>query len=165
MAEIRPVDGRAGHTPGRGWKVWLLRFCWPLPGALTGASLGFHLYFQQTGLNTDTLAPLVFASLWAVGGMLLGILSTGVAAWLVRRSVLVLLPDDSLTKDALTLILLMGLYAGLHAPLDVRLAAMIRAPADETEPARSVAVPELNLCAQAPPSEAKARKAWELECR
>jgi hypothetical protein len=144
--------------------VWLLRLCGPLPGALTGAAAGFYLYFRQPGLNTDTVAPLVFAGFWAFVGMLCGALLTGVAAWLIHRSLQRRITTSPLTTAGLTLAGLIVLCLGLYAPLQARLPALLW-PAHPQESVRPQPSPGASPCTQPPPSDANARKSWELECR
>ena len=96
---------------------------WPAPGAITGAVLGFHLYFRQPGLNTDSLAPLIFAALWALCGMLGGMVSTGLVGWLIERSVRrVFGPVLAAGVALLCLLLLCG---GLYVLLDTALASWL----------------------------------------
>jgi len=142
----------------------LLQFCWPLPGALTGAAVGFHLYFRQPGLNTDSLAPLILASLWALGGMLSGALITSVVAWLIHRSLQRLLPTMPVITAGLPLAGLIVLCMGFHAPLQARLPSLLW-PAHPQESVLPQPSPGTSPCTQPPPSDAKARKSWELECR
>ncbi len=64
MAENDPAQPGSGSQSGRpkhSLAVGLLKLIWPLLGALSGAAVGFHVYFRQSGLNIDTAAPLVFA--------------------------------------------------------------------------------------------------------
>lgn len=153
-----------GSTRKKQISVWMLRLCGPLPGALTGAAAGFHLYFRQPGLNSDTLAPLVFAGLWAFGGMVCGALITGVAAWLIHRSLQRRLTARPLTTAGLTLAGLIVLCLGLYAPLQARLPALLW-PAHSQPSVRPQPSPETSPCTQPPPSDANMRKFWELECR
>ena len=164
MAENDP----AAPLPVSRWKgrllLWLLRLLWPLPGAVTGAALGFHLYFRQPGLNTDTFAPFILASFWALGGMLAGMLGTGIAAWLIQRSVRRLFATGPLITACLTLLCLIGLCLGSYAPLEARLSALFW-PKQPKESSRPLAPTAPSACTQAPPSDLNARKSWELECR
>ncbi len=156
--------GLPGSTRKKRLSIWLLRLCWPLPGALTGAAVGFHLYFRQPSLNTDSLAPLVFASLWALGGMLSGALITGVAAWLIHRSLQRLFAAGPAITAGLPLVAVTGLCFALHAPLEARLPAWFW-PAQTQESVRPQPSPGISPCTQPPPGDAGARKSWELECR
>jgi predicted PurR-regulated permease PerM len=119
--------------------VRLLRLCWPLPGALTGATLGFHLYFLQPGLNTDSAAPLIFASFWAFCGLVSGLVCTSMAAWLIERGLRSRLSTNPLITTFLTLLLLIGLCCVLHAPLEARLPALFW-PSSQKLPARQPSV-------------------------
>jgi hypothetical protein len=140
-----------------------LQFLWPLPGALTGAAVAFHLYFRQSGLNTDTAAPLVFASAWAFGGMLAGALCTSIAGWLIERGLRRWFPVRPMITSGLALVCLVGLCLGLYAPLEGRLPALFW-PSHQEASSRIVSPPERSPCTQAPPTDPKARRAWELEC-
>jgi hypothetical protein len=144
--------------------VRLLRLCWPLPGALTGATLGFHLYFLQPGLNADSAAPLIFASFWAFCGLLFGMVCTSMAAWLIERGLRSMLSTNPLITTCLPLLLLIGLCCVLHAPLEDRLPALFW-PAAQTLPARQPPVAQPSPCTQTPPAERQARQSWDMECR
>ena len=164
MAENDPITRLTYSAARKQWLVWLLRIFWPIPGAILGATLGFHLYFRQPSLNTDTLAPLIFASLWAFGGMLSGVLSTSIAAWLIQRSIHRCFSMSPLNSARLTLLCLIGLCFGLYAPLETRLPAVLW-PVQPAQKASSRALPTPSPCSQVPPSDFNARKSWELECR
>jgi hypothetical protein len=142
----------------------LLRLFWPLPGALTGAAVAFHLYFRQPGLNTDTAAPLVFASAWALAGMLAGALCTSMAGWLIERGLRHWFPVRPLISSGLALVCLIGLCRGLYAPLEARLPALFW-PSHQEESSRILPPSQPSPCTQVPPTDPKARRAWELECR
>ena len=154
-----PVGARTG-----GLALWLVRLLWPLPGAIAGAGVGFQLYFRQPGLNTDTFAPFILASFWAFGGMLSGMLVTGIAAWLIQRGVRRLFSTGPLITACLTLLCLIGLCLVSYAPLESRLSALFW-PKQRKEAPRPLAAPAPSPCTQAPPSDLNARKSWELECR
>ena len=85
LAQTGSDSGSSSVHPKKSLAVVLLKLCWPLPGALTGAAVGFHVYFRQPGLNTDTAAPLVFAGFWAFFGLLIGMLCSSITAWLIER--------------------------------------------------------------------------------
>jgi hypothetical protein len=154
MAENKPADQ---------WSVWLLRFISPLPGAMTGTALGFHLYFRRPGLNTDTLAPAILASTWALCGMVLGALITGMAGWLAHRRLRRWFPANPLIPCGLSLLCLSVLCLLLYAPLEARLPALLW-PAHQTQPLR--APPASGpTCAQEPPTDLATRTLWEQECR
>jgi len=161
VAENKPDDhpDKRQRSP---LAIGLLRACWPLPGALAGASISFHLYFRQPGLNTDTAAPLIFASVWALCGLLSGFLISGIAGWLIERGLLRGLPNHPLLATSLTLVCLTGLCWGLSAPLEARLPALFwPAPQKVTLPLP----PKPSPCLQTAPTDRQARQAWELECR
>ena len=163
MAESDPATGL---NQGNRWQqrtILLLRLCWPLPGALTGAAIGFHVYFRQPGLNTDTAAPLIFAGLWAFGGMLAGMLSTGIAAWLLERILRRLLPANPLIAASLVLVCLLGLCRGAYAPLEARLPGLLWPKSQNA--ATLPRPPPPSPCTEAPPIDRDARRSWELECR
>lgn len=158
MTEIDPV---ARQTTGKQWAVWLLRLFWPLPGAITGAAAGFHVYFRQPDLNTDTVAPLVFASLWAFAGMLTGVLCTRIVAGLIQRGVRRVFSIGPISTASLTLLCLVGLCLGLHAPLEARLPALLWPAQPKEVPPR---LPAPSPCTQTPPTKLHDKKSWELEC-
>ncbi|MBK7422093.1 MAG: hypothetical protein IPJ48_02760 [Propionivibrio sp.] len=167
MAENDPAQPGPGSSPGHSKQslaVVLLKLCWPLPGALTGAAVGFHVYFRQPGLNTDTVAPLFFAGFWAFCGLLIGTLCSSAVALLIEHGLSRWLPGKPLITASLSLLCLIGLCYVLRAPLEARLPVLIW-PALEKLPARPQAVPTPSPCTQTPPTERKARQAWDLECR
>jgi hypothetical protein len=154
MVENRPVER---------WPVWLLHFISPLPGGIAGAAVGFHLYFRRPGLNTDTLAPAILASAWALCGMLIGALLTSMAAWLARRLLRRWFSTSPLTTCALTLLCVAGLSLWLYAPLEARLPKVLWPPhqAEQSRPPP----PSEPTCAREPPADLPSRKLWEQECR
>lgn len=156
MRPLQKVDGLAPLQ-----LAGLLRRLWPVPGAVTGAALGFQLYFRQPGLNTDSLAPLIFAGLWALGGMLGGMVSTGLAGWLIERGVRRLF--SPVRVAGVTLLCLLLLCGGLYAPLEAGLTSWLW-PAHQQEAVRPKAPVEPPPCQQEVPSDRALRKAWELEC-
>jgi len=141
-----------------------LQFLWPLPGALTGAAVAFHLYFRQPGLNTDTAAPLFFAGVWALGGMLAGALCSSMVGWLIDRGLRRWSPAGPSITSGLALVCVTGLCFALYAPLEARVPALLWPPHEETT-SRIVSPPESSPCAQTPPTDPRALRAWELECR
>jgi hypothetical protein len=164
MAENDPIARLADSAARKKWLVWLLKIFWPIPGAILGATVGFHLYFRQPGLNTDTLAPLISASLWAFGGMLSGILSTSITAWFIQRGIHRWFSMSPLNSTALTLLCLIALCLGLYAPLEIRLPAVLW-PVQPAQKKSLRVLPTPSPCSEAPPSDLNARKSWELECR
>jgi len=167
MAENDPAQPGSGSSPGHGKQslaVVLLKLCWPLPGALTGAVVGFLVYFRQPGLNTDTAAPLIFAGFWAFCGLLIGMACSSLAAWLIERGLRRWLPGKPSITASLALLCVIGLCYVLHAPLVARLPVLFW-PALQKLPAHQQVVPTTSPCSQAPPTERKARQAWDLECR
>ena len=157
MAENDPDDrGSASKLLGR----WMLRLFLPLPGALTGATLGFQVYFRQPGLNTDSAAPLILAGLWAFGGLLSGVLFSSLAVWLIQGSLRRLFSIGPLFTTGLTLFCLIGLCMGLYAPLEALLPSVLWPIHQKGTPQ----APPRSQCAQTPPSSPNERKAWELEC-
>ena len=143
--------------------VWLPRVLWLVPGMLMGAAIGFHLYFRQPGLNTDTAAPLFFAVLWALGGLLLGAVCATCAGWLIELGLRRLLPRMPLVASGITVACLAGLCLAIYAPIESRLPALFW-PNKQQVPVRPPS-PQESACKQAPPADPKARQAWELECR
>jgi hypothetical protein len=167
MAENDPAQPGSGSSPGHGKQslaVVLLKLCWPLPGALTGAAVGFHVYFRQPGLNTDTAAPLIFAGFWACCGLLIGMMCSSLAAWLIERGLRRWLPGRPTITASLSLLCVIGLFYVLHKPLAARLPDLFW-PALHKLPARQQKIPTISPCSQLPPTERKARQAWDLECR
>ena len=156
---------RHASTAGRETSaaVWLPRVLWPRPGMLMGAVIGFHLYFRQPGLNTDTAAPLFFAILWAMGGTLLGAVCTTCAGWLIELAMRRMLPRMPLVASGVTVACLAGVCLALYAPIENRLPALFW-PKKQQAPVRPP-LPQGSACKQAPPADTKARQAWELECR
>ena len=167
MAENDPAQPGTGSSPSHGKQsltVVLLKLCWPLPGALTGALVGFLVYFRQPGLNTDTAAPLIFAGFWAFCGLLIGMACSSLAAWLIERGLRRWLPGKPSITASLALLCVIVLCYVLHAPLVARLPVLFW-PALHKLPAHQQGVPTTSPCSQAPPTERKARQAWDLECR
>lgn len=164
MAGTSSVTPKHVSTRGNRLAIRLLRLLWPLPGAITGAVVGFHLYFRQPGLNADSFAPLIFAGIWACGGMLSGALGTGIAAWLIQRSTHRLFSISPLFTDGLTLIFLTALCLGLYAPLEAHLPGLIWPPPQQSH-AHTRPLSQPSPCTQTPPTSPNARKSWELECR
>ncbi len=156
---------RSTSAAGRGTSAaaWLPRVLWPLPGMLMGAAIGFHLYFRQPGLNTDTAAPLILAAFWALGGMLLGALCTTGAGWLIELVMRRILPGMPLVAGGVALACLTGLCLALYAPIESRLPTLLW-PGKQQAPVRPPP-PRESACKQVPPADAKGRQAWELECR
>lgn len=155
-----PPDDSPDKSPAV-WPLWLLS---PLPCALAGAAVGFHLYFRQPGLNTDTAAPLMFASLWALGGMMCGAFCTGSAAWMIESAMRRVSPAHPLITGSLTIAILIGLCVGLYAPLEARLPGLLW-PRLKPTPPRPPVKDQASPCRQPPPIDRQARQAWELECR
>ena len=143
--------------------VWLARLLWPWPGMWIAAAIGFHLYFRQPGLNSDTAAPLFFAVFWAFAGMLSGALGAACAGCLIEALMRRLLPGMPLLASGVTLACLTGLCLALYAPIESRLPGLLW-PKKQQMSAQAPP-PPVSPCKQAPPADPKARKAWELECR
>jgi hypothetical protein len=139
--------------------TWLFRSIWPLPGAITGSAVGFHLYFQQPGLNTDTFAPAIFAVFWAANGMVIGALITGLAAWLIERGVRWIFPDKPFVTGSIGTLCAVGLCLGASAPLEARLPDLLW-PTHTEEPVQ----PSPPACAQTPPTADRERQMWDQEC-
>jgi len=140
----------------------LIQLLWPLPGAAGGAVLGFHLYFAQPAINTDSLAPLVLAGLWALTGMLAGALITGLGGWVFQLGMRRLSARSPTLAAGVILVLLTVASIGLTSLLDARLPGWIWPP---KAPAAIVQPSGVAACAQVPPVESKEFKAWALECR
>lgn len=147
-------------------------FRWPAGLALAGIGsavlslragwIGYVMYFQQPGINTDTFAPAFLALPWALGGALLG----GGAALLIAAALFV--PKWSgkrhpLISGGLTLIVL--LVATAYLPEIAEKAANSRRPPATTETPQTKAKPATNPCHGTPPGDAGLRRAWEAECR
>jgi hypothetical protein len=141
----------------------LLRLLYPLPGAAMGAAAGFHLYFLRPGLNTDTLAPALFAAGWALCAMMVGALFTGTAGWLMERALRRAVSASKFISCGLALLCLTGLCSLIYAPL------LSRAPALLWPPRQEERVHSLEssgpTCAQEPPPGSDNRRLWEQECR
>ncbi|NVO06400.1 MAG: hypothetical protein HXX19_10930 [Rhodoferax sp.] len=161
MAKVSPTD-RVPVPARQEWRARLLRFLWPLPGALMGAALGLNLYFRQPGLNTDSLAPLVFASVWALGGLLAGTLVAASAGGLIERGLRRLC--GPVAACGLTLLCLVVVCGGLYAPLELRLPKLFW-PAHAQEPVPVQPPARIAACAQPAPTDPALRKSWALECR
>ena len=157
-------SSKPSPASGEPLALWLLRLAWPLPGALSGAYLGFHLYFRQPGLNTDTFAPLFLAGLWAVGGMLSGALCSVIAGGLLELALRRMLPARPLLAGSLAIVCLIGLCLALPGPLVARLPGLLW-PAQQAAASPLLPPSQPSPCTQAPPVDGAARKAWELECR
>ena len=142
----------------------LLKLCRPLPGALAGAVVGFHVYFRQPGLNTDTAALLFIAGLWAFGGLLIGMVGSSFAAWLIERALRRVLVGKPLFIASAIMLLLTALSPMLVAPLEARLPALFW-PEVHKLPARLQSVVRPSTCSDDPPTEVRARQARDLECR
>ena len=88
MAENDITQPSTGSSPSHSkhsLAVGLLRLCWSVPGALTGAVVGFQVYFRQPGLNADSAAPLTFAGFWAFCGLMIGMACSSIAAYMIDR--------------------------------------------------------------------------------
>lgn len=96
--------------------------------------------------------------------MFCGLMVTSVAAWLIHRSAQRVLSASPLITATLTLIGLIALCLGLYTPLKARLPDALW-PKHQQEAQRPPPSPGTSPCTQAPPSDAKTRKSWELECR
>jgi hypothetical protein len=134
-----------------------------LPGALTGAATGFHLYFLRPGLNTDTVAPVIFAGVWAFCAMLAGALITSLASWFVERGLQRGLSVRPWVAGGLALLCVIGLCRWVYAPLQAHLPSLIWAsPQTEQSGPPNSSGPN---CAEEPPPNHVNRKLWEQECR
>ncbi len=165
MVESSPTAGSPGSSRRQQIALWLLHFLAPQTGAVTGAVVGFRLYFETPGLNRDTLAPVIFAGGWALLGVFSGGLITYFAGWLIERRARRLLPDSPFIRVSLTILLLIGLCVGLYAPLEARLPGLIWPKEHQQQSIRPAGQPLQSQCTQAPPSDPKIRRQWDLECR
>jgi len=162
-----PDDSSRGRASAEsrdaGLALWLPRLLWPLPGMLVGAAVGFHLYFRQPGLNTDTAAPFFLAVLWGIFGALLGALCTTCVGWLMELSLRRVIRGMPLVKSGAVCTSLAGVCLALHAPIETHLSTLLwpRAIQVPTPPLPAAISP----CQEAPPTDPKARQAWDLECR
>lgn len=144
MARNEPIRPDSGSSPDIGKQclsVAWLKLCGPLPGALTGATVGFQVYFRQPNLNTDTFAPLIFASLWAFCGLLIGMACSSFAAWLIERGLQRWVPSRPTITASLALLCVIGLCFLLRAPLMARLPELFW-PALHNLPAHQQALPK-----------------------
>ena len=140
-------------------------FRWPAGLALAGIGsavlglragwIGYVMYFQQPGINTDTFAPAFLALPWAVGAALLIAAAPFVPKWSGKRHPLI--------SEVLTLIVL--LVATAYLPEIAEKAANPRRPPATTETPQTKAKPATNPCHGTPPGDAGLRRAWEAECR
>ena len=164
MAE---TDRDVGAGRGGSLLSALLRACWPLPGALSGAAIGFHLYFRQPGLTTDSAAALFLASGWALGGMVCGLLCSSLAGALIARGLRRRLRASPPLAAGVALLCVTGLCWSVHAPLEARLPALLwPAPVKAIAPRPPAPTSAtVSPCRQPAPDERRARQAWELECR
>jgi len=141
-----------------------MRGLWPVPGALSGAGLAFHVYFLQPGLNHDTFAPLVFAAMAAFAGLLVGALVSSVAGWMIDSVMRRIWPERPVLASIITLVCLVGLVLGSEPALESALPSLIwprPAPANNAPAAGS----RVEACSEAAPIDAARRREWELECR
>lgn len=152
----------SAHPPRR--LLWTMVF-WPLPGAVCGAALAFHVYFRQPGLNNDTAGPMIVGAVVALAGLVAGTLLSSAFGWAVDTWLRRQWPDHSSQTSIATLFILAVLFVGLEGLLESRLPALLwprAAPATVVVPDRTP--PELT-CGAVAPTEPALRKAWELECR
>lgn len=143
--------------------TWL-RGLWSLPGALTGAAIAFHVYFRQPHLNTDTTAPLLLASLWAVVGLVCGAVISVAAAMLMERGLRRVLPTNATLTSLVTLIFMAVLCGAIYSPIEVRLPALLWPAAPEGVLPPAVDPAGGSACKAAPPTEARLRRLWDEEC-
>lgn len=153
----------ADDKPAGSGSAAFLRILYPLPGAVTGATAGFHLYFLRPGLNTDTLAPALFAAGWALCAMMVGALLTSLAGWLLERVLRRAVSASTMISCGLALLCLAGLCSLAYAPLLSRAPALLW-PAQQAERAHS-RESSGPACAQEPPLGSANRRLWEQECR
>jgi MFS family permease len=153
----------ADDKPAGTGRAALLRILYPLPGAATGAAAGFHLYFLRPGLNTDTIAPALFAAGWALCAMLVGALFAGIAGWLMERALRRAVSTSTLVTCGVALLCLTGLCGLAYAPLLSRAPALLW-PQRQAEPALSPGSSG-PTCAQEPPPGSANRRLWEQECQ
>lgn len=144
---------------------------WPAGLALAGIGstvlglragwIGYLMYFQQPGINTDTFAPAFLALPWVLGGALLGM----GAALLIAAALFVPKWSDKrhpLVSGGLTLIVLLAATA--YLPEIAEMMAHPRHPPATTGTPQPKAK-STNPCHGTPPADAGLRRAWEAECR
>lgn len=163
MSSTREKAHMAGDEPAGAGRSAFIRILYPLPGAATGAAAGFHLYFLRPGLNTDTLAPAIFAAGWALCAMIVGALSTGMAGWLLERALRRTVSASLSISRGLALLCLAVLCHSAYSPLLARAPALLW-PAHQDQRAHAQE-PTGPTCAQEPPPGSADRRAWEQECR
>lgn len=147
----------------------LCRSAWGLPGALAGAALTFVGFFMQPGLNTDTAAPLVFAFVLAVGGLLVGMVMGELLGGVLNRWLVQYLPGPlwaaHMATGLLSAVVWWGVWSvGRYHVLPAWLDQPKAVPTRSTPPT-TPAQPHVSPCQLPPPADARARKNWEEECR
>jgi hypothetical protein len=141
-----------------------LRAFWALPGALSGATVAFHLYFRQPGLNTDTAAPLVLAVVWSGLGLLIGAVASFATAWVVHRALRRAWPASPALAAGGALACVVALAAVLQGPMETLLPTLLwpaPAPASSAPDSPRRDAP----CTGAAPADPSLRREWDLECR
>lgn len=129
---------------------------------LRAAWIGYVMYFQQPGINTDTFAPAFLALPWALGGALLGM----GAAVLIAAGLFV--PKWSRTRHPLIsggLTLIALLLATVYLPEIADKTIHSQHLPATTEIPHAKANQATNPCHGTPPGDAGLRRAWEAECR
>ena len=147
----------------------LFRSAWGLPGALACAALTFVGFFMRPGLNTDTVAPLVFAFVLAVGGLLVGMVMGELLGGVLNRWLVQYLPGPLWAAHVATLLLSAVVWWGVwsvgrYHVLPAWLAQPKAVPTRST-PLPTPAQPQVSACQLPPPADARARKSWDEECR
>jgi hypothetical protein len=137
---------------------------WPVPGALSGAALGFQAYFLQPGLNRDTLAPLAFGAMSAFAGLLVGVLVCAAAGRIIEAGLRRIWPEKPTLTSIVTLACLVGMVLASTPALDSALPTLIGPPGAADIHARGKASGD-QACGGAAPADAAQRREWELECR
>jgi hypothetical protein len=92
-----------------------------------------------------------------------GALCTTCVGWLIELTLRRLLPGMPLMASGVTVACLSGLCLAIYAPIENHLPALFW-PKKQPAPVRPPP-PRESACKQAPPADAKARQAWDLECR
>jgi hypothetical protein len=154
-------------------RPWPTRIAWALAGGAWGAWVGFRgLYNILPHMNRDTAAPVfvwgMFGALSLVGlavGAALAFATGLGASGLLQRLRVGRAPATAVASLAVVFVL------WLAAQLVGRAYPGLRPPQAEARPAARISTPEAsgramqNPCAAPPPTDARERASWDLECK
>jgi len=155
---------------------WFTSVVWPLAGGAWGAWVGFQGMYQHLvpGMNTDTAAPIFvwgFFAFFAGVGLFAGAASAmaigGSVEWLLRRMGIGIVA--AIAVATLVNVLALWQIAGfLQAKYPGLRAVRAEKPhggkaAGEIPPAGKGSYQ--NPCSAPPPTDTRARAAWDAECR